>query len=110
MARGEALEETEALHDAIERRIREFDDIDRRATSFRYPVEQNGNPPLGVPLYDGELLQVKGVVDALEYYLAGISCGVHETSSQICEALEYCREREAEYAWEMRSKAVDYGW
>ena len=107
---GEALEESNALYDVIESRIREFNDIDRRATSFRYPVQKNGEPTPGVPLYDGELLQVKGVVNALEYYLAGISCRVHETSSQICEALEYCHEWQAEYAWEMRNAAVDYGW
>ena len=80
-------EESDAIYDAIESRIEEFNYIDRRATSFRYPVEKDGKPTLGAPLYEEEMLQVKGVVEALEFYLGGISCGVYETSNAAIEAL-----------------------
>ena len=106
----ELLEERDTLYDAIEARIKEFDDIDQRATSFRYPVEKNGKPTLGLPLYKPELVQVKGVVDALDYYLAGISCGIDEISSQICEALSEFRDLRMEYASEMYAGRGDYGW
>ena len=106
----ELPEERNTLYDAIEARVKEFDDIDRRATSFRYPVEKSGETTLGVPLYKPELIQVKGVVEALDYYLAGISCGVDETSSQVCEALSDYRDLQMEYAWEMYADRGDYGW
>jgi len=77
-------EEIDEKYNAIESRIREFNDIDERATSFRYPVEKrSGEPTLGIPLSNDELLQVKGVVEALEFYLSGISCGVNETTSHV---------------------------
>ena len=94
-------EETDEKFDAIENRIKEFNDIDERATSFRYPVEKDGEPTSGVPLSKDELLQVKGATDALELYLSGISCGVHETISGMYESLAIRREIEAEYAWEV---------
>ncbi len=75
-------------YDAIGNRIKEFNDIDERATSFRYPVERtNGEPTLGIPLSNDELLQVKSVVNALEFYLSGISCGVAETTSALLDEL-----------------------
>ena len=80
-------EETDDKYDAIEERIKEFSDIDARATTFRYPEEKNGEPTLGAPLGVEELLQVKSVVDALEFYLAGIRCGVSETISKTLEVL-----------------------
>lgn len=80
-------EELDAKYDAIEERIKEFSDIDERATTFRYPEEKNGEPTLGAPLAVAELLQVKSVVDALEFYLAGIRTGVSETISNALEAL-----------------------
>ena len=81
-------EEFDAKCDAIESRIKEFNDIDRHATNFRYPMEKDGTATLGTPLSKEEMLQVKGVVEALEYYLAGISCGVYETSNAVLKAKE----------------------
>ena len=81
-------EEFDAKYDAIESRIKEFNDIDSRATSFRYPVEKDGTATLGTPLYDEEMLQVKDIVEALEHYLAGMSCGVYEISNAVLEAKE----------------------
>jgi hypothetical protein len=106
----ELPEDRNDLYDAIEARIREFSDIDQRATSFRYPVEKNGEPTPGVPLYKEELVQVKGVVDALDYHLGGISCGVHDISSQVCEALGDYRDWQMEYASEMYADQYDLSW
>lgn len=92
-------EEFDAIYDAIEERIKEFNGIDERATSFRYPEEKNGEPTLGAPLGVEELLQVKSVVDVLEFYLAGIRCGVSETVGETLEALVFQGELEAEYGW-----------
>ena len=101
-------EEVDVKYDAIENRIKEFNDVDRRATSFRYPVEKSGEPTLGIPLSKGELLHVKGVVDALEFYLSGISSGVYETINEVLEALAYQREAEAEYEWQTYNESEDY--
>ena len=101
-------EQVDAKYDAIENRIKEFNDVDGQATSFRYPVKKNGEPTLGIPLSKSELLHVKGVVDALEFYLSGISCGVHETITGVLEALAYQREAEAEYEWQMYNDAAEY--
>lgn len=80
--------ETDEKYDAIENRIKEFNDIDEQSTSFRYPVERrSGEPTLGIPLSNDELLQVKSVVDALESYLSGIICGVAETTSALLDEL-----------------------
>ena len=79
-------EEADAKYNAIESRITEFSDIDKGATGFRYPVQRDGTATLGTPLSKEEMLQVKGVVEALEYYLAGISCGVYETSTAVFKA------------------------
>jgi hypothetical protein len=92
-------QESDVKYDAIENRIKEFNDIDKRATSFRYPVEKTEEPTLGIPLYENELLQVKDVVEALEFYLSGISCGVYETINGVLETLAFHREMEAEYEW-----------
>ncbi len=92
-------EQSDAKYDAIEDRIKEFDDIDRKATSFRYPVDKNGKPTAGVALGHKEMLQVKNVVAALEFYLSGIGCGVSEAVNEAHEALAFLREMEAEYAW-----------
>ena len=101
-------EEIDEKYDAIEARIKEFNDIDKRATTFRYPEEKSGEPTLGTPLYEEELLQVKGAVEALEFYLAGISCGVHESSNEVLEALEFHRQLDAECAWHWHDEAADY--
>ena len=90
-------EEIDAKYDVIEQRIKEFHDIDSTATRFRYPEDKNGNPSSGVLLDKSELLQVKGVIEALEYYLSGISCGIAETTSAILEELVIRGELEAKY-------------
>ena len=93
-------EETDSKYDAIEERIKEFSGIDERATSFRYPEEHTGEPTLGAPLDVKELVQVKSVVDVLEFYLDGIRCGVSETVSAALEALVFQGELKAEHRWE----------
>ena len=90
-------EEADEKYGAIENRIEEFNEIDRRATSFRYPVEKDGEATSGIPLYEEELLQVKGVIAALDLYLSGISCGVHETINEVLEELAFRRDMETEY-------------
>ena len=90
-------EEIDEKYDAIEQRIQEFHDIDERSTSFRYPVERGGEPALGTPLSNDELLQVKSVVDAFHFYLSGISCGVAETTSALLDELVNKGTLRAEY-------------
>ena len=101
-------QESDVKYDAIENRIKEFHDIDERATRFRYPVEKTGAPTLGIPLYEEELLQVKSVVEALEFYLSGISCGVYETINGVLEALAFRHQLEAESESYMYNEVAVY--
>lgn len=69
------LEEGAAIYNAIEKRVKEFDDIDPGSFNFRYPEDQ-------VKLLERhEIVHIKEVVNALDMNLDGISVGLDDILS-----------------------------
>ena len=79
-------EEPKTTYKAIEDRIREFDEIDKGSSSYRYSIDTQNNPALG-PLPDArELHKVKEVVDGIEYYFGGFRAWAHDYGTAMTEA------------------------
>ena len=73
------LEEGAEIYNAIEQRLKEFDEIDAQSLSFRYP-DQKSNPAKLLDRH--EILHIKEVVDALYDNLDGMSGGLREIIDQ----------------------------
>ena len=76
------LKKRDDLYNAVEQRVKEFDEIDAKSQNFRYPVNRNLEPNPAKLLDRHEILHIKEVVNALYDNLDGISVGLHETIDQ----------------------------
>lgn len=79
------FERASTTYSGIEKRISEFDEIDRGSYNFRYPVDRrNGNSILSTLPDAQELHRVKETVGAIASYLGGFDTWVHEYRGQEC--------------------------
>ena len=72
------LEEGAAIFDAIEQRVKEFDEIDHGSFNFRYPEDQATKPDSVKLLERHEIVHIKEVVNAFDMNLDGISVGLDD--------------------------------
>lgn len=72
------FEEGAAICNAIEQRLKEFDEIDAKAENFRYPVNNKLEPNPTKLLERHEIVHMKKVVNALHMYLDGIGVGLDD--------------------------------
>lgn len=79
------LEEAAAIYDAIERRVKEFNEIDSEAETLRYPVNKKLQPNSAKLLDRHEIVHIKEVVDALDAYLDAISVGIDHIMDRYAE-------------------------
>ena len=80
---GCSIDGLDINYDAIEKRIQEFDKIDRSSFNYRYPVDNKGRPNrIRIPDRH-ELAQVKAVVEAIGYHLSSISYAVREATEEL---------------------------
>lgn len=75
------LEEGAAIYNAIEQRVKEFNEIDVKAENFRYPVDKKLNPNSAKLLERHEIVHINEVVSALDMNLDGMSVGLDEILS-----------------------------
>lgn len=78
--------EANATYDAIEDRIREFDEIDEGSFSYRYPIDRRNNPALGPLPSQRELHKVREVVGVIELYFGGFLSWIHDRKTEIMES------------------------
>ena len=82
-----AFAEANAIYDAIEERIKEFNRIDPKSFNFRYPTDQKMKERILAPLPgDQELSHVKDMVEVVANYFGSIATWVHEERNHIIEA------------------------
>ena len=72
------LEEGAAIYNAIEQRVKEFDEIDPGSFNFRYPEDQARKSDSVKLLERHEIVHIKQVVNALDMNLDGISVGLDD--------------------------------
>ncbi len=72
------LEEGAAIYNAIEQRVKEFDEIDPGSFNFRYPEDQARKSDSVKLLERHEIVYIKEVVNALDMNLDGISVGLDD--------------------------------
>ena len=78
-------EEPNPTYDAIEDRIREFDEIDEGSFSYRYPIDKKNNPALGPLPSEWERRKVRDVVGTIEVYFGGFRSWIHDYRTAMME-------------------------
>ena len=78
-------EEPNATFNAIEERIKEFDEIDEGSFSYRYPIDRKKNPALGPLPSEQELRKVRDVVGMIEVYFGGFRSWIHDYRTAMME-------------------------
>lgn len=88
--------QTKSDLDAVEDRLKELSDVDRRSDAFRYPEDVQGAPTLSGVVHIN-LKQLRDVIQGISHALDGSSIGMGEY-------LNVKNEMMAEYRAEMRNK------
>ena len=78
-------EEPSLTYNAIEARIREFDEIDEGSFSYRYPIDRKNNPTLGPLPREGQIRKVRDVVETIEVYFGGFRSWIHDYRTAMME-------------------------
>ena len=82
---GEESQKQYTILNAIEARIKEFEKIDERSFSYRYPIDKKNNPSLGPLPRDQELRKVADVVETIEVYFGGFRAWIHDYRTAMTE-------------------------